>query len=59
MFLYIASLMCVIFFIKKFNLLKYYVLDLEYNEQPFTVNDLHSLNRNFDWPDYKGGMIRD
>ena len=59
MFLYIASLMCVIFFIKKFNLLKYYVLDLEYNEQPFTVNDLHSLNRNFDWPDYKGGAIRD
>ena len=59
MFLYIASLMCVIFFIKKFNLLKYYVLDLEYNEQPFTVNDLHTLNRNFDWPDYKGGAIRD
>jgi len=59
MFFYIASVMCVIFLVKKFNLLKYYAMDLEYNEHPFSVSDLHALNNNFNWPDYKGGAICD
>ena len=56
MFIYIASMIGVILLVKKFNLLKYYAIDLEYNGNPFSLNDLHSLNQNFNWPDYKGGI---
>lgn len=59
MFFYIASIIGVIFLVKKFNLLKYYAMNLEFNEHPFTSSDLHSLNQNFNWPDYKGGAICD
>lgn len=54
MFIYIASIVGVILLVKKFNLLKYYAIDLEYNGNPFSFNDLHYLNTNFKWPDYKG-----
>ncbi len=59
MFFYIASVIGVIFLVKKFNLLKYYSMNLEFNEHPFTSSDLHALNQNFNWPDYKGGAICD
>ena len=35
------------FLVKKFNLFKYYAMDLEYNEHPFTSSHLHALNKNF------------
>jgi len=59
MFFYIASLVGVIFLVKKFNLLKHYAMDLEYNETPFTMSDLRALNQNFNWTDYKGGIKYD
>ena len=55
MFFYIATVAIAVFLVKRFGLLKYYGMNLEFNDYPFTTMDLHVLNQNFDWPDYKGG----
>ena len=55
MYFYIAIVFVLMLCIKKIYLLK----SLEFNKHPFTVMDLHVLNQNFNWPDYKGGGICD
>lgn len=59
MFFYIASFVCLFFLVKKFYLLKMTPMNLEFNEYPFSKSDLHALNQNFNWPDYKGGAVYD
>ena len=34
-------------------------MNLEFNEHPFSVSDLHALNQNYDWQDYKCEAISD
>ena len=57
MYIYFAIAFVLVLCIKKIYLLANYRLNLEYNEIPFNTMDLHTLNRNFNWPDYKGGAI--
>ena len=59
MYFYIAIVIVLMLCIKKIYLLKNYPLNLEFNEHPFTTGDLHVLNQNFNWPDYKGSGICD
>ena len=59
MWFYVTAVVGVIWIIKRFNLLRHHPLNLEFNDYPFTTMDLHTINQNFNWPDYKGGFVYD